>query len=688
MKKLLTTALLLMTGAFMTTALADTYDIWVGDLQVTDSNKGNINPSGKTAGTITFDSNSKRLTFTDVTMSTNKRCIDVEMEGVTVYFNGVNNFTSSASNTLFATQPLTLTGNLASVTFNCTSIIYCAMWLKGGGRISLLYLTAKGTGHAIMGSDDGSQSPTLTTSCCEINASSSSSNIAAVKGFDRWTMEDKGLLLYGRTYDTSSRCTVDSNGNCATSVTLKNGLYVGEQMVRVDAYSSREAVPSGKTAGTITYQNKTLTLDNVTYNGSVALVDNYNVNGLTINSIGTNNINCKSETVMRLRANTTLSGNKLSLSSIDSRDAAAISTYNDCDVTVKMDLLEARGKSFGFYGQSNGALILQKNSSESQYKFAGAESGDVYTGDLQMDGIDFQTESTYYDDKTNYVYYNREISKGFVISTGTCFISTDQITYYPLYIAGIHVNNFNRSDIVNRHITSGKISYSPSTNTLYLEDADCTYSGWIVSSEIEDLTIKIRGNNTLTQLDGTSIFSLFNNTTITGGKLTLKGEASDKNSLGIYLRECGTLTIKDADIDVAGDGFDYGITSRQGSSLIIDNSDISISAHSWGCICDWSGITLTNCHIEQPEVSVIEPYAIYGINNHLIGSSSVTETVVIKAGEMTGIDELEVRNEESGVTDLSDAEIYDLSGHRISQLQPGINVIRTKDGKVYKITKK
>jgi hypothetical protein len=87
-------------------------------------------------------------------------------------------------------------------------------------------------------------------------------------------------------------------------------------------------------------------------------------------------------------------------------------------------------------------------------------------------------------------------------------------------------------------------------------------------------------------------------------------------------------------------------------------------------------------------VSVIEPYAIYGINNHLIGSSSVTETVVIKAGEMTGIDELGVRNEESRVTDLSDAEIYDLSGRRISQLQPGINVIRTKDGKVYKITKK
>ena len=682
MKKLLTTALLLMAGTFMTTTLADTYNIWVGGLQVTDDNKGNINPSGKTAGTITYNSNSKHLIFDGVTMSTDKRCIDVEMEGVTVNFNGVNNFTSSASNTLVATQSVTLTGNHASVTFNCTSLIYCAMWLKGGGRISLLYLTAKGTGHAIMGSDDSSQSPTLTTSCCEINATAGGSNIAAVEGFGRWTMEDKGLLLYGRTYNTSSKRTEDKDGNCATSVTLKNGLYVGRQMMRVDSYSSREAVPSGKTAGTITYQNKTLTLDNVTYDGSVALVDNYNVNGLTINSIGTNNITCNSETVMRLRANTTLSGSALSLTSIEE---SAISTYNGCDVTVKMDLLEAQGKNFGFYGQSDGALILQKNSSESLYKFAGAESGDVYTGDLQMDGIDFHTESTYYDDKTNYVYYNREISKGYSINMGSWFISTDQITYYPLYIAGTHVSNVNIDDVVNSHITSGKISYSPSTNTLYLEDADCTYDDWIVESYIEDLTIKIRGNNTLTQLDGSSIFRLFNNTTITGGKLTLKGEG--RGTIGIYLCECGTLTIKDADIEVAGDGFDWGITGKKGSSLIIDNSDISVSAHTCGCICDWDGITLTNCHIEQPEVSVIEPYAIYGINNHLIGSSSVTETVVIKAGEMTGIDELGVRNEESRVKNgqssmVNGQSAYDLQGRKINgPLPKGLYI---KKGKLYK----
>ena len=89
----------------MTTALADTYKIWIGGTQVTDDNKTDISPTGKTSGSISFDSNSKMLTFKNVTMNTDKCCIDVEIEGVTVYFSGENNFTSSNANTLLFPAP-------------------------------------------------------------------------------------------------------------------------------------------------------------------------------------------------------------------------------------------------------------------------------------------------------------------------------------------------------------------------------------------------------------------------------------------------------------------------------------------------------------------------------------------------------------------------------------------------------
>ena len=160
---------------------------------------------------------------------------------------------------------------------------------------------------------------------------------------------------------------------------------------------------------------------------------------------------------------------------------------------------------------------------------------------------------------------------------------------------------------------------------------------------------------------------LFANTTITGGKLTLKSEAEDNDALGIYIGEdeAATLTIKDADIEVAGDGFDYGITGTADCSLIIDNSDISVSAHSYGCIFDWNGITLSNCYIEQPEASVIKADGIYGIDDFPIGSGGVTETLVIKAGEMTGIASQESRVESQ------ESRVFDLQGRKVTNPEKG-----------------
>ena len=218
----------------------------------------------------------------------------------------------------------------------------------------------------------------------------------------------------------------------------------------------------------------------------------------------------------------------------------------------------------------------------------------------------------------------------------------EEITPYDLTIAGVGVNSVNCTDILH----DGVFSYEPVGNTLTIS-GDCDYEYKTVESRIEDLTINVIGNSTLTAKSGYSIIRLYANTTITGGKLTLKNENKYDQSIGIYLgieEGVAILTIKDADIEIIGDGFIYGITGTDECSLIIDNSDISASAHSYGCIFDWSDITLSNCYIEQPEASVIKADGIYGIDDNVIGSGDDTETLVIKAGEMTGIDELGVRN--------------------------------------------
>ena len=161
---------------------------------------------------------------------------------------------------------------------------------------------------------------------------------------------------------------------------------------------------------------------------------------------------------------------------------------------------------------------------------------------------------------------------------------------------------------------------------------------------------------------------LFANTTITGGKLTLKKKYEDFGGIGIFLgveEGAATLTIKDADIEMVGDGLYYGITGEEGSSLIIDNSDISIPACDYGCICDWSGITLSNCYIEEPVPSVIKADGIYEVDDFLVGTGGAAETLVIKAGEMTGIASQESRVESQ------ESRVFDLQGRKVTNPEKG-----------------
>ena len=234
----------MMAGAFMTTALADSYKIWIGGVQVTDLNKDNISPAGKTAGTIRYNSTSKTLICQNVTMTTDKCCIDVEMEGVDVKFEGTNTFTSTGANTFYANCPVILcdygetsatdAGN-PHVTFNCyapASGYYSALWFRSDGTLDIwgLYLTCTSNYYAIQGPDDASLYATLYSSSSEIKAESKNSSVAAIRRFSS-TYSAGGKMEGGVTYNTSNKRTEKSDGSIANSVTWKNGIYICGRMV-------------------------------------------------------------------------------------------------------------------------------------------------------------------------------------------------------------------------------------------------------------------------------------------------------------------------------------------------------------------------------------------------------------------------------------------------------------------------
>ena len=574
----------------MTTVWAADYDIWVGGVRVTDDNKNNINPSGKTAGTITFSGST--LTFNGVKMScTNTACINIQQEGITVYFKSGNELNSSGkANTIYATEGVVLDGPKSSEGTRATVKItntasetdgsYAAIFFKNdNAQLSIwnLLLHIESTHFGIIGYNDSNSKCGLYTSCAEIYVTAGDS-YAAVSRFNYWTMDDYGMLLSDRQYDASQKRTENADGSVATNIGFVNGLYVGGLPVRATATTPWTVAPSGKTAGTIEYSKKKLSLDGVTYSSVSAFVDNYNVKDLEIESTGTNDITVTASgvPVMRPRADTKLTGS--GTLKLTSEGGAAISTFNDCNVTVQMALLEAKGSNYGFWGETNGTLTLKKYADNTLYKFAGGSSGNVYTGNLVMDNMDIWTNNTYFDPTSHYMMINSGIAKASGITNGTWFQSKDRFTYYPIYVAGTQVSNRNSSNILSSYITAGKVSYSATSKTLTLDGVqfeatgDDAPIGIDLRSDMGETTLNFTGDDQHWTTDN-DVFAFANSKTTISGDCQRVYLTSNAES-GISTRANASVTINTTGF-FGVKGAKYGYWGNRGSNEVLTLSKTS-----------------------------------------------------------------------------------------------------------------
>ena len=542
---------------------AATYPIYIGGVQVTDDNKNNINPSGKTAGTITFSGSS--LTFTGVTMSYSGKCISYTgTDPLTIRFSGTNTLTTTgtAEHCIYAEGPITLDGidwnKPASLTVNAQNIPsdygFVPIYANFSGTMNIwnLYLTANGSGTGAIVGKMG-LSTYISTSCSEVSAKCASGN-PAVYRFKSWGMSDNGKLMDDNVFNTSTNQTETSSGSKANNITLKNGLYIGRCMPRVASSSSYNYSPEGKTAGTISYYNGKLTLNGVTFSTSSHAIVNYNVPNLNIETIGECNITSTSGDGCRPYANTTFTGSGTLM--LTSKTESAISTYRNANVTIKMKEIQALGADRGFYGQNDGELILNKYSDDCIYKFAGANKN-VYTGKLTMNDMDISTSHSYWNASDGNTYYEGSVAKGSSIGWGTWFMPTSAISYYAIEVGGTRIKTNCTNYIYSPYITGGKVTYDNSSKTLTLDgvtmdvtkdNISCIYTG----SALGDLNIKLVGENNL-KANSTAVGVNNNLVTFTGtGNMTM----TSRNSHGLSgMGSHNKLTIENSSyflVDAAG----------------------------------------------------------------------------------------------------------------------------------------
>lgn len=205
---------------------------------------------------------------------------------------------------------------------------------------------------------------------------------------------------------------------------------------------------------------RTLTLDNATIeaDGSNAIL-NETCDYLTIELIGTNNIDVTGAAGINLKEETTIwsnSGGKLSVKS----DVCAL-LFGGCPLEISNCWLEAEG-AWGISASNNVAEEVLKIRN-SHVEATGLKGSICDIAGLELDGcyIDIPSKAAYNAETKSVAVNGETVTSKVVIEPNS----------YGIYIADKPVTTLNYKDLTSIYGVSGSASYDPDTKTLTLDNA-------------------------------------------------------------------------------------------------------------------------------------------------------------------------------------------------------------------------
>ena len=355
---------------------------------------------------------------------------------------------------------------------------------------------------------------------------------------------------------------------------------------------------------------RTLTLDNATIEANdYNAILNETCDYLTIELIGTNNIDVTGAAGIYLKEETTIwsnSGGKLSVKS----DGCAL-LFGGCPLEISNCWLEAEG-AWGISARNNVAEeVLTIRNSHVEAKGSTGSICDI--ANLVLEGCSItQPDGAWFSTQNNAVVLNGEMV-------------TDKVVIVPSYgikIAGVDVTSLNCKDLSVIDGVDGKMSYNSETKTLTMEDVTINITGekvGIWNRGIKGLKINLVGNNTITSSE--ACISISETSTISGsGTLRLKSS----NNCGIYLPS--SLAVEGIKLYAEGKwGIAGQVFQKSGNVLTICNAYVEVTG-SKGSVGDLENLILDGCSITQPSGAEFD--AKY--HSVLLNGELVTDKVVIE----------------------------------------------------------
>ena len=354
---------------------------------------------------------------------------------------------------------------------------------------------------------------------------------------------------------------------------------------------------------------RTLTLDNATIEANdYNAILNETCDYLTIELIGTNNIDVTGAAGIYLKEETTIwsnCGGKLSVKS----DGCAL-LFGGCPLEISNCWLEAEG-AWGISARNNVAEeVLTIRNSHVEAKGSTGSICDI--ANLVLDNCSItQPDGAWFSTQNNAVVLNGEMV-------------TDKVVIVPSYgikIAGVDVTALNYEDLSVIDGVDGKINYNPETKILTMEDVtiNTTVFNGIWNKDVKGLKINLVGNNTITSSE--ACISILEPSTISGsGTLRLKSS----NNCGIYLPS--SLAVEGIKLYAEGEwGIAGQVFQTSGNVLTISNAYVEVTG-SKGSVGDLENLILDGCSITQPNGAEFD--AKY--HSVLLNGELVTDKVVIE----------------------------------------------------------
>lgn len=287
------------------------------------------------------------------------------------------------------------------------------------------------------------------------------------------------------------------------------------------------------------------------------------------------------------------------------------------------------------------------------------------------DGLELtQPVGAYYNEETGHIVNAEgEPIKGEWVVIG----APVSVESYEIFIAGIQVTELNKDDILG----DGTVSYDAETNTLTLNGADIEAEGEGLSTQIDEVIIKLEGENSIEVPEGYGIYSDASFTITGSGSLSVTSKFEALN--GSFVIEGGAKVTADSQTRSALWSFDPLAVS--GSETVVMLKGANGAVEIYGAYSEEAVLSLSDglvlglpegAHCGIVDILVDEEEDMWIPYGYILDANdnNITDQWVIIASEdyITGIDEM--KNEEIRIK--NGVAVYNLAGQRAPEGYKGI----------------